>query len=1102
MFAVPLPWIGQFGLGASVLCALVLVIANRAISGRVHFSAYLLFWIAFATVIFPGLLLVLTRGASLTESDLLDEFRVSFGAGGYALHGPALGRLSALQWAGGWAALAGVVILGTQRNGDRSCCGVTSPQCRGGLASLGFGLPWLYLVLVEPALFFSLTRPGATGVSFGDSYVLEIVHAPSLVGVAGFIGAGTAGLLWLRRLHLPLALAGGCGALLALFAVAQRLGPIPAIALGLTAGTIVVVTEAIFSRIGTADPGGAIGVHGVCGAIGILFAGICPPPAGRIALASQAIGLALCFAWVYLGCATFFFLLRLTPLAERVQQRALRLSLVGMTLSVIVVGLPLGWFSFVASRLSQEKVVLRELAKFGADPEYRGGTIISLSLSKSRLGDEHLESLGRLSNLEALDLSRTRVTDDGLAQLVVLKHLKVLNLDDSQISDAGLSHLEKMSHLEQVCLEGTRCTRVGVQQLAKAIPRLRIAFDKSLASEIIRLRGEVRVDSDLAKKLEPGRFEDRETVPLDRLLRDNDSSGEIDVDKFVKEVDLHNRPVADADLENLKDLPALESLRLYRTIVTDAGLQHIAHISTLKNLSLNETRIGDLGLKHLSGLTNLEELSLAKTKVTDEGLKHLAGLANLRSLSLQGTRVSDAGLIHIDGLTNLSHLGLQRTDCTYDGTIHFLTVMQKRTFLDALDTLNVARLNEDGKVVELRLYDLPGAEEAVSQCGDLEALEKLRLKDSQVTDAHLEKIRQCSRLREINLGSTPISDKGLENLAGLVALETLQLQNTRITGAGLSHLVGLENLRTLTLGGTDIDNESLGSLKSLVRLNLLDLRDTAITDAALIDVAKVTSLAWLSLDKTMITGSGLMYLQGLVNLRRLSLAGTAITGPGLEDLKGLRNLTDLDLAGTQITDAGLEHVVTLIRLENLNLSSTKVTGLGIPTLARLPSLGFVHLAETEVSENGATSLEGSLPVEHATVWWSPVPASPEVRNAIQDLKDLRSASYTCDRQRRVESVRLRELGDTRDEVFEKLRVINPARLDLRSSDVADADLARLTGLERLVHLGLDETDVTNAGLQHLKELANLRTLDLRLTLVTIDGVQSIRKAIPQLEVDW
>jgi hypothetical protein len=123
-------------------------------------------------------------------------------------------------------------------------------------------------------------------------------------------------------------------------------------------------------------------------------------------------------------------------------------------------------------------------------------------------------------------------------------------------------------------------------------------------------------------------------------------------------VDLHHQRVNDAQLEQLRALPALKSLNLSGTHVGDEGMKVVGTLTKLQTLQLNETAVGDAGLAHLQGLIEMHELGLYHTRVTDDGLPYLKGMTNLRDLTLGGPRVTDRGMGELAGLKNLRHLVL------------------------------------------------------------------------------------------------------------------------------------------------------------------------------------------------------------------------------------------------------------------------------------------------------------------------------------------------------------------------------------------------------------------------------------------------------------
>ena len=99
----------------------------------------------------------------------------------------------------------------------------------------------------------------------------------------------------------------------------------------------------------------------------------------------------------------------------------------------------------------------------------------------TRANDETLAHVGRLGRLDSLILCDTAVTDAGLAHLRGLTKLRGLNLLHTQISDTGLAYLKGLTHLRSLLLAGTRITDDGVLELEKALPRVQILREESMA---------------------------------------------------------------------------------------------------------------------------------------------------------------------------------------------------------------------------------------------------------------------------------------------------------------------------------------------------------------------------------------------------------------------------------------------------------------------------------------------------------------------------------------------------------------------------------------------------------------------------------------------
>ena len=139
-------------------------------------------------------------------------------------------------------------------------------------------------------------------------------------------------------------------------------------------------------------------------------------------------------------------------------------------------------------------------------------------------------------------------------------------------------------------------------------------------------------------------------------------------DGIVREVDLTNSTLTDADMEILGTLTSLEQLILNGcTNLTNAGLAPVQRLTKLNGLALERTRVTDAGLAHLKGLTGLKYLSLNWTKTSDEGAKHLEKLTNLEVLYLCDTKVGDASLASLSQMPKLQWLDLRGTKVTDAG---------------------------------------------------------------------------------------------------------------------------------------------------------------------------------------------------------------------------------------------------------------------------------------------------------------------------------------------------------------------------------------------------------------------------------------------------
>jgi len=252
-------------------------------------------------------------------------------------------------------------------------------------------------------------------------------------------------------------------------------------------------------------------------------------------------------------------------------------------------------------------------------------------------------------------------------------------------------------------------------------------------------------------------------------------------------------PVSAADnpasLEMIKDLRGFSVERNEEGRVIKlrcADLQRVNHVALSRrpdpgdptDVGPARRRFTDAEAALLAGLPKLEELSLRHTHITDAGLVHLGRLRHLRVLDLGYTDVGDPGLKHLSRLAGHDEVRVVSQDAPFGGSI---TQMNMK---------------------------IP----AVS------GLEKLVLRDTQITDMGLTHLAGFDNLEHLDLRNTAVGDAGLAFLAPLQRLEELILGGTRISDQGLMHLEKLPNLRKLDVRPTDTTVAGLQKLMTVLPL--------------------------------------------------------------------------------------------------------------------------------------------------------------------------------------------------------------------------------------------------------------------------------------------
>ncbi|WP_018343004.1 ammonium transporter [Cytophaga aurantiaca] len=198
---------------------------------------------------------------------------------------------------GGWAALAGVIVLGPRIGKYVDGKIIPIPGHSMPLATIGVFLLWLG--------WFGFN--GGSVLSADPARTSLVLATTSLSAAAGAIGALITAYVYLKTLDLSMILNGILGGLVGITAGADLMSPNESILIGLISGSVVVFAVVFFDKIKVDDPVGATSVHLVCGILGTLFVGILGDKgfggsaegAGFSQLITQLIGITAVAAFVF-----------------------------------------------------------------------------------------------------------------------------------------------------------------------------------------------------------------------------------------------------------------------------------------------------------------------------------------------------------------------------------------------------------------------------------------------------------------------------------------------------------------------------------------------------------------------------------------------------------------------------------------------------------------------------------------------------------------------------------------------------------------------------------------------------------------------------------
>ena len=288
---VPLP---AFLIFQTVFCATAATIVSGAMAERTEFKAYCLYSAVISLFVYP------VSGHWIWGGGWLGELGFHDFAGSTAVH-----------MVGGVAALVGAKMLGPRigkYNKDGSPNAIPGHSLT--LGALGVFILW----------FGWFGFNGASTVSMEGDQILAVGNIFVTTNLAAALATLTTMLFtWVRykKPDVSMTLNGALAGLVAITAGCDAVSPAGAAIIGFMAGiTIVLGVEFVDKVLKVDDPVGAIGVHGICGALGTVLTGVFSLEQGLLyghgfsLLAIQLTGVLATGAWVAITMGIFFALIK------------------------------------------------------------------------------------------------------------------------------------------------------------------------------------------------------------------------------------------------------------------------------------------------------------------------------------------------------------------------------------------------------------------------------------------------------------------------------------------------------------------------------------------------------------------------------------------------------------------------------------------------------------------------------------------------------------------------------------------------------------------------------------------------------------------------
>ncbi len=273
------PWTLAFWMFQVVFAATAATIVSGAMAERTRFVAYLAYSVMISAVIYP-IFGSWAWGSLYKGSGWLEGLGFIDFAGSTVVHS-----------VGGWAALAGAMVLGPR-------IGKYSKEGKA-LAMPGHNIPFAAIGVF--LLWFGWFGFNAGSTTAAGTDIAGIAVNTNLAAAAGAVGAMICAWALFGKPEASMSLNGALAGLVGITAGCANVSTTSSVIIGFIAGILVVFSVLFIDKVlKVDDPVGAVSVHGVCGAWGTLAAGLFDTAglSGKV-IGVQLLGIGAAFLWVF-----------------------------------------------------------------------------------------------------------------------------------------------------------------------------------------------------------------------------------------------------------------------------------------------------------------------------------------------------------------------------------------------------------------------------------------------------------------------------------------------------------------------------------------------------------------------------------------------------------------------------------------------------------------------------------------------------------------------------------------------------------------------------------------------------------------------------------